>query len=45
MVKFTYLVNDYCFLKRDLIKTNKNNMIPFFKKIKNYLKKSQGNDF
>ena len=33
------------FLKRDLIKTNKNHMIPFFKKVKNYLKKSQGKDF
>ena len=33
------------FLKRDLIKTNKNHMMPFLKNVKNELKKSQGKDF
>ena len=31
--------------KRELIKTNKNHMMPFLKKIKNKLKKYQGEDF
>ena len=33
------------FLKRDLTKSNKNQMIPFLIKVKNQLKKSQGKDF